>query len=228
MEHMEDEEEEKEGADFPQWALLEYRQMLRLVGRGSKVHFTGLSPKSAELLTSALSSTTTTSSSSTDVADFEIHTENVLTFASKSNIVITSICLLDPKASKPLSVHDASRSFSPDRQIDSDGPFAYFLLGGILGDDPPRDRTSALRAQGFPGRHLGAVQMTTDTALGVTKRVVEDGLALGLEGTEQRGPDGEKLQWVDQPELDFGGGESVSGAEILRSEMKQGLTFSSL
>ena len=27
---------------------------------------------------------------------------------------------------------------------------------------------------GFPGRHLGSVQMTTDTALGVTKRVVVD------------------------------------------------------
>lgn len=42
------------------------------------------------------------------------------------------------------------------------------------GDDPPRDRTSELRALGFPGRHLGPVQMTTDTALGVTKMVVCD------------------------------------------------------
>ena len=42
------------------------------------------------------------------------------------------------------------------------------------GDDPPRDRTGELRALGFPGRHLGSVQMTTDTALGVTKRVVVD------------------------------------------------------
>ena len=43
-----------------------------------------------------------------------------------------------------------------------------------LGDDPPRDRTAELRVLGFPTRHLGPVQMTTDTALGVTKRVVED------------------------------------------------------
>ena len=42
------------------------------------------------------------------------------------------------------------------------------------GDDPPRDRTAELRALGFPTRHLGPVQMTTDTALGVTKRVVVD------------------------------------------------------
>lgn len=39
---------------------------------------------------------------------------------------------------------------------------------------PPRDRTSELRVLGFPNRHLGPVQMTTDTALGVTKIVVQD------------------------------------------------------
>ena len=57
-------------------------------------------------------------------------------------------------------------------------------LGELLGDDPPRDRTSELRVLGFPGRHLGPVQMTTDTALGVTKIVVQDKsmypLAIGL------------------------------------------------
>lgn len=42
------------------------------------------------------------------------------------------------------------------------------------GDDPPRDRTGELRALGFPTRHLGPIQMTTDTALGVTKLVVHD------------------------------------------------------
>ena len=42
------------------------------------------------------------------------------------------------------------------------------------GDDPPRDRTGELRKLGFPTRHLGNVQMTTDTALGVTKIVVQD------------------------------------------------------
>ena len=44
----------------------------------------------------------------------------------------------------------------------------------VPGDDPPRDRTGELRVLGFPTRHLGPVQMTTDTALGVTKLVVED------------------------------------------------------
>jgi ribosome biogenesis SPOUT family RNA methylase Rps3 len=44
----------------------------------------------------------------------------------------------------------------------------------MLGDDPPRDRTAELRALGFPMRHLGPIQMTTDMALGVTKNVVID------------------------------------------------------
>ena len=46
--------------------------------------------------------------------------------------------------------------------------------GNTVGDDPPRDRTAELRKLGFPTRHLGSVQMTTDTALGVTKKVVDD------------------------------------------------------
>ena len=48
----------------------------------------------------------------------------------------------------------------------------------FVGDDPPRDRTSELRILGFPTRHLGPVQMTTDTALGVTKLVVHDHISL--------------------------------------------------
>ena len=48
------------------------------------------------------------------------------------------------------------------------------LINTPTGDDPPRDRTAQLRSLGFPTRHLGPVQMTTDTALGVTKSVVQD------------------------------------------------------
>jgi ribosome biogenesis SPOUT family RNA methylase Rps3 len=52
----------------------------------------------------------------------------------------------------------------------------------MVGDDPPRDRTGELRKLGFEGRHLKEVQMTTDTAVGVSKRVVED------KGTLKRPP----------------------------------------
>jgi ribosome biogenesis SPOUT family RNA methylase Rps3 len=36
------------------------------------------------------------------------------------------------------------------------------------------DRTSELRKKGYQGRRLGPVQMTTDTAVRVTRIVVQD------------------------------------------------------
>lgn len=38
----------------------------------------------------------------------------------------------------------------------------------------PADRTSELRKKGFEGRRLGPTQMTTDTAVRVTRIVVEE------------------------------------------------------
>ena len=72
----------------------------------------------------------------------------------------SQICLLDPAAKQELTPEDA-------------GKFEIFLFGGILGDDPPRDRTSELRKKGFEGRRLGPKQMTTDTAVRVTRMVVQ-------------------------------------------------------
>lgn len=94
------------------------------------------------------------------------------------------VCLLDPAAEKDLSPADGEE-------------FEAFLFGGILGDDPPRDRTSELRKKGFTGRRLGPVQMTTDTAVRVTRLVVESKLAL------------DKIPSVDFPELKFSEHEST-------------------
>lgn len=73
----------------------------------------------------------------------------------------SQICLLDPAATQELSPADAKK-------------FAIFLFGGILGDNPPRDRTSELRKKGFEGRRLGPKQMTTDTAVRVTRIVIQE------------------------------------------------------
>lgn len=73
----------------------------------------------------------------------------------------SQICLLDPAAEQELVPGDAEK-------------FEIFLFGGILGDDPPRDRTSELRKKGFEGRRLGPKQMTTDTAVRVTRTVVQE------------------------------------------------------
>jgi ribosome biogenesis SPOUT family RNA methylase Rps3 len=93
------------------------------------------------------------------------------------------ICLLDPAAEQELSPDDAS--------------FEVFLFGGILGDDPPRDRTSELRKKGFQGRRLGPVQMTTDTAVRVTRKVVLEKIVV------------DKIPYVDFPELKLDEHEST-------------------
>ncbi|KAF2665416.1 DUF431-domain-containing protein [Microthyrium microscopicum] len=97
----------------------------------------------------------------------------------------SKVCLLDPAATTELAPEDGKK-------------FEVFLFGGILGDDPPRDRTSELRKKGFEGRRLGPVQMTTDTAVRVTRLVVEGKKAL------------EGIEWVDNPELKFGKHESTT------------------
>ncbi|KAK4575309.1 hypothetical protein LTR86_001162 [Recurvomyces mirabilis] len=70
------------------------------------------------------------------------------------------VCLLDPKGEKDINPEDGDL-------------FDVFLFGGILGDEPPRDRTGELRNKGFVGRRLGPEQMTTDTAARVTRIVVQ-------------------------------------------------------
>ena len=94
------------------------------------------------------------------------------------------ICLLDPQGKQELSPADAK-------------DFDVFLFGGILGDDPPRDRTGELRKKGFQGRRLGPKQMTTDTAVRVSRMVVLDQTPL------------DKIPYVDFPELQLGDHEST-------------------
>jgi ribosome biogenesis SPOUT family RNA methylase Rps3 len=94
------------------------------------------------------------------------------------------ICLLDPQGKQELSPSDAKE-------------FDVFLFGGILGDDPPRDRTGELRKKGFQGRRLGPKQMTTDTAVRVTRMVIVDQIPL------------DKIPYVDSPELQLGEHEST-------------------
>ncbi|OAA33815.1 hypothetical protein AAL_01280 [Moelleriella libera RCEF 2490] len=88
------------------------------------------------------------------------------------------VCLLDPAAAQDLSPADGEM-------------FDAFLFGGIL------DRTSELRKKGFQGRRLGPQQMTTDTAVRVTRTVVQDGTPLS------------QIPHVDFPELKFNEHEST-------------------
>lgn len=88
------------------------------------------------------------------------------------------VCLLDPKATQDLAPEDGEL-------------FDTFLFGGILGDDPPRDRTGELRKLGFAGRRLGTQQMTTDTAARVTMMVVQGKQRL------------DEIPYVDRPDIEL-------------------------
>lgn len=79
------------------------------------------------------------------------------------NVPLERICLLDSEAQEELNPGDVKE-------------FDYFLFGGILGnvDEFDFDRTSVLRVKGFPTRSLGSMQMTTDTAVRVSKMILID------------------------------------------------------
>lgn len=97
------------------------------------------------------------------------------------------MCLLDPRASQ-------------DIQPEESESFDYFVFGGILGDHPPRDRTSEIKSQ-YPnlvvGRRLGNKQMTTDTAVRTTQLIVEKKVGL------------DKIRFIDYPEFRFNENEAT-------------------
>ncbi|KAJ6465057.1 SAM-dependent RNA methyltransferase [Mycena vitilis] len=167
---------------IPPWVELEYAHMRSLAGSTATVHFTHLSKASRNSLSSVFLP-------ASGLVDASCHQDGVLDLIrqqlGEGSSSLQKVCLLDPKAELPLSPEDG------------DGRFEWFLLGGILGDDPPRDRTAELRVLGFPTRHLGPVQMTTDTALGVTKLVVDDKIPL------------DDITYVNFPTIIFNPKESV-------------------
>lgn len=176
IEHME--EDETTPKSLPPWVELEYAHMITLAGINGQVEFTHLSHNSSSSLDARLAPI------NESVASYQVHTQSVMKMLEQNSIPITRVCLLDPKAQTALAPEDGKI-------------FDHFLFGGILGDDPPRDRTSELRQLGFPSRHLGPMQMTTDTALGVTKRVVDDKVQLNA------------IPYVDFPTITFNAKESV-------------------
>ncbi|BEJ17602.1 hypothetical protein CspHIS471_0610030 [Cutaneotrichosporon sp. HIS471] len=175
IEHME--EDDMGTHALPEWVRLEYAHMLQLVGASSNVCFTSLSTSSIPPLKEYLMQ-------KPEGSKAILSTEPILSFLGQDGIPKTRVCLLDPRAEAAICPEDGDK-------------FDVFLYGGILGDDPPRDRTGELRALGFEGRHLGPVQMTTDTAVGVTKIVVEDGTPL------------DEIKFTDFPTITFNKYESI-------------------
>lgn len=140
---------------------------------------------------------------------FSLETQQQSTHLAAQTIDFQRVCLLDMRAETPLTPADASL-------------FDVVIFGGILGDHPPRDRTSALRKQGYSLRNLGSLQMSTDTAMLVTSLILEKGMRL------------EEIPYVDEPEIQGkeskGVKESVqiegfryvdSGLDVLEGKIKE-------
>ncbi|KAI7889609.1 SAM-dependent RNA methyltransferase [Mucor mucedo] len=152
-----------------EWCALEYKHMLQKIGP-DHLYFTSLTDKCMN------------EGMPEELKSAKCHQIDVLNLPGVKH---EEICLLDPAGTSELAPEDGDK-------------FKYFLFGGILGDHPPRDRTGELRKLGFAGRRLGPVQMTTDTAVNVTKRVVEDKIPL------------DKIPYIDYPEIFFSRHESVT------------------
>ncbi|THH10495.1 hypothetical protein EW146_g8350 [Bondarzewia mesenterica] len=138
------------------------QHMRALAGPGATVAFTHLSRASSASLHASFST------SEPGLADAACYQEGVLVRMQSADVLLEKVCLLDPRAEKMLAPEDGDGRPPPSSSSSSSSSLS------LHGDDPPRDRTGELRALGFPTRHLGPVQMTTDTALGVTKMVVQD------------------------------------------------------
>ncbi|KPV74897.1 uncharacterized protein RHOBADRAFT_44417 [Rhodotorula graminis WP1] len=205
IEHMEPDEPLAPGdtaPGFPHWIALEYAQMLKWASP-DLVIFSSLSSASVQSLSDQLIAR------GAKPGSFRAETKSVLELMKDEGIPLDKVCLLDPRAPGEIAPKDGA-------------DYSWFLFGGILGDDPPRDRTGQLRAHGFPGRHLGPVQMTTDTALGVTSLCVSGGKTLST------------INFVDHPTISFGPHEGVempfryvvddkSGEPILPEGMREHL-----
>lgn len=77
----------------------------------------------------------------------------------KTHIAYVDPCVLDPEAPETLTPELASKH-------------QCFIFGGILGDYPPRKRTQEEVKLPYPRYNLGKEQMSTDTAVIVTHKII--------------------------------------------------------
>jgi len=106
-----------------------------------------------------------------------------------SNLIPHKVCVLSQYAEKILETKDKSH-------------FDFFIFGGILGDNPAKKRTediiNSLKAKNikFEERNLGNVQMPTDVAVYVAKKILE-----GAKFSE--------LKFIDKVEIDINDNECI-------------------
>ncbi|OVF09353.1 putative arginine N-methyltransferase [Clavispora lusitaniae] len=157
---------------FSEWVILEYSQIIKDVGKEN-------------LVLTSLPAGTTEKDIPQRLRDLGLQWTTDECVHLDGGVDTSRVCLLDPGAEKDLVPEDSSK-------------FDYFVFGGILGSHPRIDRTGVLREKyGFAGRRLGALQMTTDTAIRTTQRIVKDGKKF------------EEINFIDYPEIRYNKYEST-------------------
>lgn len=79
------------------------------------------------------------------------------------NMKLENACILDPNAAKKLTSQEAKK-------------FKYFIIGGILGNYPPKKRTRDELTKFIPSakkRNLGKKQFSTDNAVYVLNEIIK-------------------------------------------------------
>ncbi|KAI5964910.1 uncharacterized protein KGF55_001981 [Candida pseudojiufengensis] len=159
---------------FSEWVILEYSQIIRDVG-------------SENLILTSLPKTITEKDIPKQLKDMGLQwtTKEIIDLEFQgAKINREKIALLDPAATVDLIPEDKST-------ID------YFLLAGVLGEHPRKDRTGILREKyKFQGKRLGNLQMTTDTAIRTAHKIIN--------GTKF-----EDIQFLDYPEIKYNKYEST-------------------
>lgn len=156
---------------FSEWVILEYSRIIKDVGNEN-------------LILTSLPAETTVKDIPQRLLDLGLQ------WTTKECIKIegidrSKVCLLDPAADTDLEPQDVDK-------------FDYFVFGGILGSHPRIDRTGMLRDKyGFSGRRLGELQMTTDTAVRTTQRIVANQTKF------------EDIKFIDFPEIRYNKYEST-------------------
>lgn len=158
--------------EFSEWVVLEYCQIIKDVGKEN-------------LVLTSLPEGTTEAQIPKPLIELGLQWTTDECIKLDNGLDHSRVCLLDPAATTELVPEDK-------------GQFDYFVFGGILGSHPRVDRTGLLRDKyGFAGRRLGALQMTTDTAVRTTQRIVDKQVAF------------ENINFIDYPEIQFNKYEST-------------------
>ncbi|KAG2735989.1 hypothetical protein G9P44_000079 [Scheffersomyces stipitis] len=158
---------------FSEWVILEYTQIIKELGKEN-------------LILTSLPEATTENDIPKRLLDLGLQwTTKECVDIDDGKVDRSRVCLLDPAATQNLTPSDAS-------------DFDYFVFGGILGSHPRVDRTGILREKyGFAGRRLGELQMTTDTAIRTTQKIVENQVKF------------EDIKFLDYPEIRYNKYEST-------------------